>query len=256
MEAITATIITLNEQENIERCLISLLGVADEIIVIDSFSTDRTVEICEKYNCVVRQRRFAGFGVQKQYAVSLATNSYVLSIDADETLDNDLRETIIKLKNDGLEKHHIYSFSVLNLYCGIPIKHCGWFPDTQVRLFDKRYAGWDLRDVKESIVFPKSLRAHLMDGYLFHYRCSTPEQYVTKMRKIAQLDATILRADNNYGNFIKPYLMWLKVFFKYYFFKNGIVDGKAGREICTTNANAEFLKYKLAKDKTPIKEID
>ncbi|MFI3239752.1 MAG: glycosyltransferase family 2 protein [Bacteroidales bacterium] len=247
MEAITATIITKNEQENIERCLISLQGVADEIIVIDSFSTDKTVEICEKYNCIVRQRRFAGFGVQKQYAVSLATNSYILSIDADETLDSDLREAIIKLKINGLEKHHIYSFSVLNLYCGIPIKHCGWFPDTQVRLFDKRYAGWNLRDVKESVVYPKSLRVNLIDGYLFHYRCATPEEYVSKMNKIAQIDASILRADNNHGNIFKPRIMWLKTFIKYYIIKKGMIDGKAGREISIANANAEYLKYQQAR---------
>ncbi len=249
MEAITATIITKNEQENIERCLISLLGVADEIIVIDSFSTDRTVEICEKYNCVVRQRKFAGFGVQKQYAVSLATNSYILSIDADEILDNDLREAIIKLKDNGLEEHHIYAFSMLNLYCGIPIKSCGWYPDTQVRLFDKRFAGWDLRDVKESVVFPKSLRINPVGGYMFHYRCATPEEYSTKMNKIAQIDASILRADRNYGNALKPYFMWLKTFIEYYFIKRGIMDGKAGRDISTINANAEKLKYKEARRK-------
>ena len=148
MAKISATIITDNNIATIERCLESIIGIADEIIVVDAFSDDGTAETCERYGCKVRQRRFDGFGAQKQYAVSLATNSYVLSIDADEYLDDDLRHSIAKLKEDGFE-HRIYSFSRLNFFCGKPIRHSGWWPDKQTRLFDKRYGSWELRDVHE-----------------------------------------------------------------------------------------------------------
>ena len=144
MSKISATIITFNEEKHIARCIESLRDIADEIIVVDSFSTDRTVEICETLGCKVTRRKMKGYGAQRQYATSLTCHNYVLSIDADEELSPALRATLIKLKHENFN-HRGYSFARLNFYCGTPVKHCGWYPDIQVRLFDKRYANWNLQ---------------------------------------------------------------------------------------------------------------
>ncbi len=173
---ISVTILTRNEASRIEACLQSLDGVADEIIVIDSFSTDDTVEICQRHGCKVTRRHFPGYGAQRQYATSLASHHYVLSVDADEVLSPALRGSLMKLKQDGFA-HRVYSFSRLNFYCGVPVRHCGWYPDVQIRLFNKRYANWDLRNVSEQVMFPDTLRPQLVDGDILHYRCSTPEEY-------------------------------------------------------------------------------
>lgn len=124
MAHISVTIITYNEEHRIEACLKSLQDIADEIIVVDSFSTDRTVEICNAYGCKVTQRRFPGYGAQRQYATSLTSYSYVLSIDADEVLSPALRSSLIKLKEEGFA-HRVYEMSRLNFYCGQPVKQIG-----------------------------------------------------------------------------------------------------------------------------------
>lgn len=156
MSKISATVITLNEASRVRACLESLRDVADEIVIIDSGSTDGTVEICRKFGAKVHHRQFSGYGAQRQYATSLTTHPYVLSIDADEILSPALRKSILEIKNSGFS-HRVYSFARLNFFCGDPVKHCGWYPDYQVRLFDKRYAGWDLRDVSERVIFRDSL---------------------------------------------------------------------------------------------------
>lgn len=246
MGKITATIITLNEEKRIEKCLQSIYGVADEIIVVDSYSTDKTADICKKYGCTITQRRFNGYGAQKQYAVSLSSNSYILSIDADEVLDDELRESLLKLK-EGKFTHRIYGFSRLNHYGNKAIRHSGWYPDFQIRLFDKRYASWNLRDVNETVIFPGTLRPHPIKGHLLHFQCNTPEEYKFKEHKYAAINAAILINENKRPAFIAPYFMWIKDFTKTYIFKLGILDGKEGKNIALINASASFLKQKLAR---------
>ena len=163
MEKLTATIIALNEERRLAACLESLRGVADEVVVVDSYSTDHTVAICHDYGCRVTQRHFDGFGAQRQYATSLASHRYILSIDADEVLSPALCESIIRLKEQGFA-HRVYAISRLNFYCGYPVKHCGWYPDLQIRLFDKRYANWNLHDVGEKVIFRDSVRPEPVDG--------------------------------------------------------------------------------------------
>lgn len=246
MNRITATIITYNEGDQIERCLKSLQGVADEIIVVDSFSTDKTLEICARYNCVVTQRRFNGFGAQKQYAVSLSSNSYVLSIDADEYLDDDLRRSIIKLKTDGF-RHRIYSLNRLNFYCNVPIKHCGWSPDCPTRLFDKRYASWNLRDVHETVIFPGTLRPSPIFGLLIHHKCNTPEEHRRKEERYATINSRILVNENIKSGLITPYIKSVMAFLRTYVRQLGCLDGREGLEICKTAAHAAFATYRLVR---------
>ena len=122
MTKISATILTYNEVGSIEGCLESLRDIADEIIVVDSGSTDSTLDICRRYGCKISQRELAGFGAQRQYATSLTTHSYVLAIDADEELSPALRRSLIELKTQGLT-HRVYAFSRLNFYCGFAVRH-------------------------------------------------------------------------------------------------------------------------------------
>ena len=246
MKKISATILAFNEEKRIGACLESLRGIADEIIVVDSGSTDRTVDICSRYGCRSSVRKFDGFGAQRQYATSLTTHQYVLSIDADEVLSPALQESILRLKEEGFS-HRVYSVARLNFYCGFPVRHCGWYPDRQIRLFDKRYANWNLRDVSEAVIFRDSVRPALLDGDILHYRCDTPQQYEAVINSHAKMKAKVLAAKDEEIGFLSPFLHGMKAFLKTFVNCGGIFEGKVGREISRQSYRAELLAYTAAR---------
>lgn len=246
MNKITATILTFNEELRIEGCLKSLGGVVDEIVVVDSFSTDSTVEICKRYGCRVRQRHLSGYGAQRQYATSLASNDYVLSIDADETLSPELAEQIRMLKETGFT-HRVYLISRLNFFCGRPVRHSGWYPDRQIRLFDRRYANWNLRDVQERVIFRDSVRPELLAGEILHYRCDTPQEYFTKKRRQAEISAAVLAASDAVLPPFTPLWAGIKAFVRKYIGEHGIADGLVGITIGAENFHCARMAVKRAR---------
>ena len=135
MVQISGVIITYNEEEHIEKCLMSLTDVVDEILIVDSFSTDKTQGICEQFNVRFIQHKFEGYIEQKNYALSLATHDYILSLDGDEALSDTLKESILKVKQNW--EHDGYYSNRMNNYCGQWIKHSDWYPDRKLRLFKK-----------------------------------------------------------------------------------------------------------------------
>lgn len=246
MNKISATILAFNEERHIGACLESLREVADEIIVVDSGSTDRTVEICREAGCRVSMRKFDGFGAQRQYATSLASHQYVLSIDADEQLSPALQESLLKLKKEGFG-HRVYTMSRLNFYCGVPVKHCGWYPDLQLRLFDKRYANWNLRDVSETVIFRDSVRPIPVDGDIFHHRCECREQYEAVVKSHAAMKAKVLAARDGEIGLLSPLAHAAKAFWNTFILKGGILEGRVGREISMLDYKGELLAYSAAK---------
>ena len=144
MQLISAVIITYNEEKNIGRCIDSLKAIADEIVVLDSFSADRTAEIAMSKGAIVECRKFSGYISQKNAAIECASNDYVLSLDADEALSEQLVNSILSAK-----KHHfadVYSISRCTNYCGKFIRHGSWYPDKKIRLFNKNKAKWGYRE--------------------------------------------------------------------------------------------------------------
>lgn len=245
MDKISATIIAYNEERRIGACLESLAGIADEIIVVDSGSDDRTVDICNDYGCRVTMRPFDGFGAQRQYATSLTTHRFVLSIDADEVLSPALRQSLLRLKENGMS-HRVYTMSRLNFYCGYPVKHCGWYPDHQIRLFDKRYAAWNLRDVAEKVIFRDSVRPEPLDGDILHYRCDTHEQFRRVTRSHAAIKARVLATAPESISSVTPVLKGVRAFLDTYINRGGILEGKIGRDIAREAYVAEFLAWRAA----------
>ena len=138
---LSVVIITYNEEKNIERCLNSVKEVADEIIVLDSFSTDKTEEICKRHAVKFFQHEFNGFSSQKNRASGLAENDYILSLDADEVLSERLKRSILKVKENALFDG--YFFNRLNIYCGKPIKFTTWYPDRKLRLWNRKKGEWN-----------------------------------------------------------------------------------------------------------------
>ncbi len=246
MPKISATILTYNEERRIEACLESLRGIADEIIIVDSFSTDTTLDICRRYGCRISQRKLTGFGAQRQYATSLTTHPYVLAIDADEVLSPTLRTSLLRLKEHDFA-HRVYSISRLNFFCGYAVKHCGWYPDRQIRLFDKRYANWNLHDVHEKVIFRDSVAPEPLDGDLLHYRCDTLMEYSRKQMKLSEVKTNRLINQKENISIIQPAIKGLRAFIGTYFREGGILDGSVGFTISRQDYFKERNAYAHAR---------
>lgn len=246
MEKISGVIIAMNEERRIEAAIKSLEDVADEIIVVDSLSSDATPDIARRAGCRVETREFAGFGLQRQYATSLTSHRYVLFLDADEVLSPALRRNLIAMKNNGLE-HRVYMFDRLNFFCNSPIRHCGWFPDRQVRLFDKRFATWNFSDINEQVIFPQQLKPQPVDGEILHYRCSSVDEYARKMASQAQIRGRVLLSSNGLLNPIVGNWQAIKAFLSCYIGKRGILDGDPGREISRQLYRSTREAYRIAR---------
>jgi (heptosyl)LPS beta-1,4-glucosyltransferase len=248
---LSVVIITFNEERNIERCLKSILPIADEIVVVDSFSTDRTMHICKQYNTRFIQRAFDGYGTQKQFATAQASFNYILSLDADEELSEELKDSILK-KKDNFDAA-CYSFNRKNIYCGKAIRYCGWYPDKQIRLYNKTYINWNDKNVHESITVPINEKLIHLKGDLEHYTCSSIAEHQQKEGKYARMNAENLIASKDCISFLTPYLKSGFRFFSTYILLLGILDGYYGFVISKTLAKSSFLKYSVARQQLKLK---
>jgi glycosyltransferase involved in cell wall biosynthesis len=241
--AISAVIITRNEARNIERCLISLQGgVADEIVVMDSFSDDETEVICRKYgNVHFFQEEWMGYARQKNAANQLATNDIILSIDADEALSDELRESILTLKQLPA-LHCVGEMNRLTNYCGKWVRHSGWYPDKKIRIFHRKEAWWE-GEVHETVVYPQTCKILFLKGNLLHYSYHSMEEHIQKADKYAMLAALSAFHLGQKASFIAIFLKPQWRFWRNYLFKGGFRDGYYGYVICKISAFTTFLKY-------------
>ena len=190
MSEISAVIITLNEEKNIERCLQSLQGIVDEIIVVDSGSTDKTTEIAEKYSAIVLYKSWMGYSEQKNFGNDVARYDYVLSLDADEAISEELKKSILQIKKNSL--NGVYGFSRLTNYCGTFVKHGGWYPDFKVRIFNRRKVKWTGHIHENLIGFtPDEIRK--LEGDCLHYSYYNESEHWKQAEKFSVLAAEDLQ---------------------------------------------------------------
>jgi glycosyltransferase involved in cell wall biosynthesis len=241
---ISAVIITLNEERNIERCLESLQNVVEEIIVVDSFSTDSTKDICKKYDARFVQKEWEGYGNTKNYGNSLAKHPYIFSIDADESLSDDLKQSILKVKGS---LKGVYNMNRLTNYCGKWIRHSGWFPDWHIRLFPKDKVKWNTSEVHEELIMHSDLPKHKLDGLLFHYSYYSADEHWERAGKYAELAAMKIQSAGIRFLWTRQYLNSFLRFMRMYFFQLGFMDGKAGWQISRISAWEVKQKYRLAR---------
>ena len=243
---ISGVIITFNEEKNIGRCLKSLLPVCDEVIVVDSFSTDNTQLICEKYSVKFIQHPFEGHIQQKNYALQAASNDLILSLDADEELSHELQQSILEIKKAG--KSSAYRLNRLTSYCGKWIRHCGWYPDRKIRLWDRQIGRWGGINPHDTVVLDENVTAVNLSGDMLHYTYHTIGEHITQMNKFSDIAAREAYKRNK-----KVFPLWhlgfypAFTFFRNYILKAGILDGYYGFIVCKYSAYYRFLKYsKLA----------
>ncbi len=240
MRKLSAVVITLNEERNIARCLESLKGVVDEVIVVDSASTDQTEAICKSYNVQFVQHTWVNYSDQKNFGNSLAANDCILSVDADEELSSELRQSIIFWKGDS--QSLAAEFNRLTNYCGHWVRHCGWYPDTKIRLFNRQHAHWQ-GAVHEQLVFNSKINISNLHGDLLHYSYYTVEEHDRQIEKYSDIAAKELLNNGVRSNNLKIFFKAFARFVKVYFIRAGFLDGPAGWIIAKKSAKASYLRY-------------
>ena len=240
MVQISGVIITFNEEKNIERCLKSLEGVVDEVVVLDSFSTDRTEEICQKNNVKFLQHEFDGHIQQKNRAKDMAAYDYVLSLDADEALSEKLKVAILSAKENW--QYDGYSFNRLASYCGKWIKH-SWYPDPKLRLWDRKKGQWGGMNPHDTFVMNKDTTTTHLQGDLLHYSFYTIEEHIQQINKFSTISAQTYYMKGRRGSVCALLFRPFWRFIRDYFFKLGFLDGFYGFVVCRNTAHEVFLKY-------------
>jgi len=241
MNSLSVVIITFNEEKNIARCIDSVKDLADEIVVVDSFSTDNTKSICLSKGAKFIAHKFEGFTAQKTYATTQAAHDFILALDADEYLSPELQASISNAKSawnaDG------YNMNRLNSYAGKWIKSCGWYPDRKVRLWDRRKGSWSGGLVHELVVMEEGARTLHLKGDLLHEAYQNAGQLISKMQQqYADLFA-LEHANKKKVTTLKIFYKTAFAFLKSYILKGGIWDGYEGLVISVSNANGVFYKY-------------
>ena len=252
---ISATVICFNEEDKIGKCLDSLQGVADEIIVVDSFSTDKTKEICQRYeNVKFFENPFGGHIEQKNYALTLCNYDYILSLDADEALSDELKSSILNTKSDlSLDA---YRFNRLTDYNGFWVRHCGWYPDTKLRLIRKGSASWQGKNPHDILIPSLDTKVGFLKGDLLHYSYDSISDHINQTNKFTTIAAKAAFESGIRSSLFKIITRPVLKFLKDYFLKGGILDGRYGLTICTINSLSAFLKYSKIKELQESKKID
>lgn len=242
MLKLAVVIITYNEEKNIGRCLDSVAEVADEVVVVDSFSTDRTRTIAVSKGARVLEHPFDGHIEQKNWAIQQAAYPFILSLDADEALDDVLKSSIQKIKET--DEPAPYAMNRLSYYGGQWIKHSGWYPDRKLRLWPAKAGHWAGTNPHDRFeLYDPTTSVQVLPGNILHYSYYTLSEHVLRANQYSRIAALALYRQ---GVKISPPMIILKAlarFIKAYILKGGYRGGIYGWIICSTTAYEVFLKY-------------
>jgi glycosyltransferase involved in cell wall biosynthesis len=239
MPPLTAILIAYNEELDLPRALASLAGIADEIILVDSGSTDRTCEIAREFGARVYARKLDGLAAQKNYAASFASNDWVLSIDCDEELSSELRSSMLAWKQQTPAKNG-YDFALMTNYLGGWIRHSGWYPDHKLRLY-RRDKGKFVSALHEGVQLEGP--AGRLNGHLLHYTVRSLDEHLAKLEALSTMAAEDLfaRGRKSWRGAMIFATPW--TFAQRLVFQLGVLDGRRGWLIAWLSAKYIFLKY-------------
>lgn len=241
MEPFSVVIITFNEERNIERCISSVKDITDDIVVVDSFSEDKTKEICEFHKVRFLEHVFQGHIEQKNWALQQAKYNFVLSLDADEALDDVLKSSIVEaMKNPQFDGYYMKR---LTNYCGKWIKHCGWYPDLKLRLWNRTKGKWDGINPHDKFVMQNDTITTQLVGNILHYSYYNIEEHIKQINYFTEISAKAYHKKRKTSGKLKILIKPIAKFIKDYFLKLGFLDGYYGFIICSVSAFATFLKY-------------
>lgn len=238
---LSAAIITFNEEKNIGRCIDSLEGIADEVVVLDSFSGDQTEAICKEKGVIFLQNKFPGHIEQKNLVIEHTSGDYVISLDADEAISDELRESLLEVKNNP--QFDAYSFNRKTYYCGHWVNYCGWYPDIKTRVFKRGVGAWGGTNPHDKFIVKNGLTTKHIHGDLLHYSFYTIEQHKLQADKFSTIGAKALFEKGKKSSYLHLIFKPFARFVRNYIIKLGFLDGIYGLRICLISAKSNYLKY-------------
>lgn len=246
MQSLSVVIICKNEAADISKTLQSLEGLTNDVVVYDNGSTDGSIEIIRKFNVHLHQGSWEGFGKTKNKAIDLAQYDWVLSLDADEAIDAELKQALLDLQLD--DKNVVYQLKFKNFLGNQYLRYGEWGNDKHIRLFNRTQAKWDAEPVHEHLLMQKEVKIVTLKGFILHQTMKDMQDYASKMAGYAMLNAQKYFQQGKKSSWYKTYLSPGFSFIQNYFFKGGFLDGYAGYVCARMTANYTFLKYTRLKE--------
>ncbi len=240
MSKISAIIITYNEEKSISRCIDSLTQVADEIVVVDSFSKDFTKKICEEKGVRFIEHSFNGHIEQKNFALSQAKFENVLSLDADEYLSDELIQSIATVKKTW--PYQAYQMNRLSTYGDKWIKRGNWYPDKKIRLWNKNLGLWGGKNPHDHVILKQGVKLFHLEGDILHQAYEDSAETIQKVQAYSDIYAR-QNAGHESSSVAKIIFRASFTFFKSYIIKRGIFDGFEGLMVAMAESNHTFYKY-------------
>lgn len=241
MNKISVVIISLNAERKLNDVLLQANKISNDIIVVDSFSTDNTENIALEHNVKFYKKKWEGYSIQKNYGNSLTLNNWILSIDADEVLSDELINEInfINLNNSKIA----YNIPFKNVYCGKIIKYGRWKNEFHVRLFNKSMVEWNIDKVHEGL-HTNAVKIVKLKNPIFHYSMQSKEEHIKKAKKYSKMSAEKMYLHGKKASLIKRYFNPFFRFVNDYFFRFGFLDGKLGLQLAIIICKETYWKYK------------
>ncbi|MBP6024343.1 glycosyltransferase family 2 protein [Ferruginibacter sp.] len=243
---LSVVIITKNEAHIIGTTLQSLQGLTDDFIIVDSGSTDATIEVCKKFNATIIETTWDGYGQNKNKGIDEAKYNWILNLDADEAIDAELKAAIMQLQLNDEET--VYNCKFKNFFCNKWIRFGEWAGDKHVRLFNRNKVRWNTAAVHEGLMLGNKTKVVMLPGNILHYTTQHIDEYIGKTIAYARLNAQKYQLQGKQASFFKLRMAPGFTFFQHYILRLGFLDGWEGYLIAKTTAWYTFLKYSFLKE--------
>ncbi len=253
---ISVVIITYNEERIIARCLEAVKSIADEILIVDSFSSDKTVEICKQNGAKVIQRKFDGYRSQKDFACKSSKHLWILSLDADEVLSKELILSLKRWKNKMSKSEDFhpsqsqpvgYFINRITEYCGKWVRHGGWYPDRKLRFYHRDFGHWSGRNVHEFVEIKSGFSTNRLKGDLLHFSINEPADLLRKLYTYSELGARYMSKEGRRTTTLEAISRSAFRYLRQTVFQFGFLDGRLGLKLAKENARSTYWKYRRLK---------
>lgn len=238
---ISVVIITKNEAHIIGNTLQSLQPLIRDVVIVDSGSTDATLEICRRFGATIIEMGWEGYGINKNRGIAAARYDWILSLDADEAIDEELKHSLQSLPLQ--HANEVFKIRFRNFFCGKWIRFGEWGFDKHIRLFNRKKVQWNNVAVHENLLFPPDVHVSMLKGHILHYTVHNRQEYAEKMNGYARMNARKYFEAGKKAGFFKRYFSPVFAFLQHYIFRLGFLDGKEGFIIARTTSMYTYRKY-------------